>query len=320
MPVYKKIIIFLLIACTLVLVGCNTPTATGPSDTPPPATTPDIPVGVVGDVIPGRFAVSESKIYYALSDSILSYDTEVSLVVTADEPSYLCLVGNKLYFRCVSKREDYKPVEYQVRSVDVVSGEVTTYANGNINCLVTALDKVFYIEDHSSFNKIDATSTVELFNGELADPYSANGAIYLGINGDLCRFDAAGEQYTALISKCYPNNISADSQTVYYSTEETSALSSYSIESGTVVQSTTNNYGLTLDNGVHYYVVNNDGFALVRATDKHVVIELGKLQNCSSPLFYKGSIYFFISSDDYYGLISCDPLTGQTVRLTESEG
>lgn len=310
----------MLIVCTLVLAGCNTQTADPTDATPPPATTPDIPVGVVSDVIPNRFAVLDNKIYYALSDSILCYDGSVSLVVTADEPSYLCLVGNKLYFRCVSKREDYKPAEYQVRSVDITNGEVSIYANGNITCLVSALDKVFFVEDHTSFCKIDASSTDELFNGEIDDPYSANGAIYLGVNGDLCRFDADGEQYAVLINKCYPNNISADSQTVYYSTEENSALSSYSIDSGTVVQSSTNNYALTLDNGVHYYVVNNDGFALVRATDKHVVIELGKLQNCSSPLFYKGNIYFFISSDDYYGLISCDPLTGETKRLTESEG
>ncbi|MBR3750176.1 MAG: hypothetical protein IKK58_00220 [Clostridia bacterium] len=319
MSIYKKLLSLAAVACILLLAGCGDNTV--PEDTtPPPATTPDIPVGVVNDVVPGRFAVKDNKIYYALSDSILCYDETVSLVVTADEPSYLCLVGDILYFRCVSKRENYKPAEYQIRSVDLTNGSVAIYANGNINCLLTAQSKVFYLEDHSSLYKIENTSTQDILSGELSDPYAANGAIYLGIDGNLCRFDPSGEQYSVLIDKCYPNNISADEQTVYYSTEENSALSSYGIESGTVVQSSINNYGLVLDGGVHYYVVNNDGFALIRATDKHVVLELGRLQNCSSPLFYKGNIYFFISSDDYYGLISCDPLTGEMTRLTESEG
>ncbi len=325
MQIFKKISIILSVLIFL-LVGCSPQqTDSGQSEAPSegglqPVTTPYIPQGVVSDVIPGRFAVVGDKIYYALNDSILCYDGEEELVLTADEPSYLCVVGNSLYFRCVSARENYQPVEYEVRCYDLVTKNVIASITGQINCIVSAGGKAFCVADYSVLSKLENGTCTELERGEISLPYAVDNSFYIGINGDLCKYDAVGESYSVLINKCYPVNISADRSNVYFSTEENNALSTFNIEQGTVITDSINNFGLVLDNGKHYYVINNDGFALVRASDNGVVVELGELQNCSAPLFLNNKIYFYINSDQYFGLISYDIQSKEIVYLTQSEG
>jgi hypothetical protein len=204
--------------------------------------------------------------------------------------------------------------------VDLVTKSVSASVSGQINSLITSGGNVYCVKDNSELIKIENGTYTELERGEITVPYAVGDHFYIGINGDLCRYDTVGEHYSALISKCYPVNISADELCVYFSTEENNALSTLNLGSGTVINSSVNNYGLVLNNSQHYYVVNNNGFALVRASDQKVIMELGELQNCSAPLFLNGKIYFYINSDQYFGLISCDEQSGEIVYLTQSEG
>ena len=319
MSFYKKLLIIASALVLMLATGCSAGGGVTQVPSLPPVTVPEIPEGVISDEVQGRFDVNGNNIYYAVSDSILCYNGSVELVVTADAPSHICILEGKVFFRSVSARVDFKPVEYQLQSVDLSSGEITTYASGNINQVVKSGGKIFYISDYTKLFNLDNGSVNELVNAELSEMYACGGFIYLGINGDLCKYDANGGEYVPLLSGCFPNNITADENNVYFSTETDNALQTLDVNSGNLTRSQINNFGLVLNNGVHYYVVNDEGFALVNAGDKSIVAELGKLQNCSAPLFYNGDIYFFISSDDYFGLIKVSS-DGSIIKLTEAEG
>lgn len=321
MSLYKKLLILPLCICLSVLCACGAD-GTDTGDTAPhEITTPFIQQGVLSDDVQGRFLKSGDSLYYAASDSIQLYDgAGCSLVVTADTPSYLSIRDGKLIYLCVSERVNYKPSRREIRSYDLTDGSVEILASGNIDFIACSDNAIYYTEALSDMKRIAFGAAETLFSGELSLPFRSGNMVYLGIDGALCELDLTSGVYTMLLDKCFPQNIFASGDLVYYCSEDNLQLASYNTQSGGIEYLTVNNYGLTAHDGELYYIVNDGGFFIVRVSDGERVISLGSIQNSSAPFFDGNWVYLLISSDDYYGLARCAVSGGAMEKLSQSQG
>lgn len=322
--------IYILIIIVLLFSGCsgnNSPTpsqSTATSD----ITWPNIQYGIVADTVQNRFAQTESALYFATEDGIYEHNfttKATSFFLLADAPSYLAIVDGKLAFREVSMRDsEFNPTEFALSLVDLQSGEKSSLDQGNINWLQSYDNRLYYVLDNQYLYSLDIKTQEKnrLLNDFIASCSLLDGKIYLSLNDNLCQYSITGNTLSTLAQNSFPVNIYPTAKGVYFSTEGQEGLQFYNADDGSITPyNNAPEWGVVYEN--RFYAVQNDnGFRLLQYenTNFQPVCELGALQSASVPYFKDHQIYFYISSDTYYGLISYNTQSETIAYLSNSGG
>ena len=322
----KKFWIVLTVALAMLLCACDSQSqATQPVDTP---TIPQTPSGVVTDSVPRRFAQQGEILYFSAGDSILSYrDGAMELLCTADAPDYLFVSESNLIHREVQTRgDDNSPEQYKVvsRSVDNAEAETLLFY-GEILWVYVYGETVWMMTSAGDLVAVPAArGEMQVFQLGMTDiPSAWEQKLYFTNGSAILCMDLETKQQHTVLEKNAALNLFAYEKNIYFSTEESSVLENFDIETGVLSQhENVPCIGLNGHEGKLYYVQNSEGTFELRCFDGTQIAAacaLGALQVCSEPYFADSGIYFYIGSDDYYGLVFVDA-QGRLTKLETSEG
>lgn len=322
----KKFWIILTVILVMLLCACDSQSqTTQPVYTP---TIPQTPSGVVADSVPRRFVQQGETLYFSAGDSILSYgDGAMELLCTADAPDYLFIhEGNLIHREVETRGDDNSPEQYKVVSRSVENPETETLLfYGEILWVYVYENTVWMMASSGDLVAVPAAGgEMQVFRLGMTDVPSAwEQKLYFTNGSAILCMDLDTKQQHTVLEKSAALNLFVYEQNVCFSTEESSALEIFNTETGVLSQhENVPCIGLNVHEGKLYYVQNSEGVFELKCFDGTQIATacvLGALQVCSQPYFAESGIYFYIGSDDYYGLVLVNA-QGQLVKLETSEG